>query len=142
MPSLTQSLASHALYMLHVICPVLLHSQPMSCVCVCVQVYREVAVFDAMNPGGGYSNRVQQLGNFAGSQASTFSEDINDPLYGNSGGGQERVALLAAVHQLRTACTALLQKLMHLQARYNLSSVVLTDDTDVLSISPDCMSTA
>ncbi|DBA97292.1 TPA: Low molecular weight phosphotyrosine protein phosphatase, variant 3 [Trebouxia sp. C0004] len=84
------------------------------------EVYREVAVFDAMNPGGGYSNRVQQLGKFAataGSQASTFSEDINDPLYGNSGGAQERVALLAAVHQLRTACRALLQKLMHLQAR-------------------------
>lgn len=84
------------------------------------EVYREVAVFDAMNPGGGYSNRVQQLGNFAAipdSQASTFSEDINDPLYGNSGGAQERVALLAAVHQLRTACRALLQKLMHLQAR-------------------------
>lgn len=100
--------------------------------CVRLQVYREVAVFDAMNPGGGYSNRVQQLGNFAaipGSQASTFSEDINDPLYGNSGGAQERVALLAAVHQLRTACRALLQKLMHLQARYNLSSLVLTDDT-------------
>ena len=125
-----QSLVSHALYMLHVICLALLHSQPMSC--VFLQVYREVAVFDAMNPGGGYSNRVQQLGNFAaipGSQASTFSDDINDPLYGNSGGAQERVALLAAVHQLRTACRALLQKLMHLQARYDLSSLVLTDDT-------------
>ena len=113
--------------MLHVICLALLYSQPMSY--VFLQVYREVAVFDAMNPGGGYSNRVQQLGNFAGSQASTFSDDINDPLYGNSGGAQERVALLAAVHQLRTACRALLQMLMHLQARYDLSSLVLTDDT-------------
>ena len=110
--------------------------------CVCLQVYREVAVFDAMNPGGGYSNRVQQLGNFAAapdSQASTFSEDINDPLYGNFGGAQEHVALLAAVHQLRTACRALLQKLMHLQARYNLS---FSDSCHCLCSSPDCMSSA
>ena len=133
--------------MLHVICLALLHSQPMSC--VFLQVYREVAVFDAMNPGGGYSNRVQQLGNFAaipGSQASTFSDDINDPLYGNSGGAQERVALLAAVHQLRTACRALLQKLMHLQARYNLSPLVLTDDTvcaalQIACAQPDALTT-
>lgn len=73
-----------------------------------------------MNPGGGYSNRVQQLGTFAASpesQAGALSEDISDPLYGNSGGAQERVALLATVHQLRTACRALLHKLLHLQAR-------------------------
>lgn len=79
-----------------------------------------MAVFDAMNPGGGYSNRVQQLGTFAASpdsQRGALSEDISDPLYGNSGGAQERVALLAAVHQLRVACRALLHKLLHLQAR-------------------------
>lgn len=73
-----------------------------------------------MNPGGGYSNRVRQLGTFAASsdsQQSVFAEDISDPLYGNSGGGQERVALLAAVHQLRTACRALLLTLLQMQAR-------------------------
>ena len=74
-----------------------------------------------MNPGGGYSNRVQQLGTFAAHSpeppAGALSEDISDPLYGNSGGAQERVALLAAVHQLRIACRALLHKLLHLQAR-------------------------
>ena len=85
-------------------------------------MYREVAVFDNMNPGGGYSNRIQQLGTFAaGSMASArqgmLCEDINDPLYGNSGGAQERSALLAAVHELRVACRGLLQKMMHLQSR-------------------------
>ena len=74
-----------------------------------------------MNPGGGYSSRIQQLGTFAGSMASgqqgMVCEDINDPLYGNSGGAQERTALLAAVHELRVACRGLLQKLMHLQSR-------------------------
>ena len=74
-----------------------------------------------MNPGGGYSNRIQQLGTFAASMATTqqgmLCEDINDPLYGNSGGAQERSALLAAVHELRVACRGLLQKLMHLQSR-------------------------
>ena len=83
------------------------------------QVYREVAVFDNMNPGGGYSNRVQQLGTFAATNAQQgfLCEDINDPLYGNSGGAQERSALLAAVHELRLACRGLLKKLMHLQTR-------------------------
>lgn len=80
-----------------------------------------MAVFDSMNPGGGYSNRIQQLGTFAGSMVSAqqgmLCEDINDPLYGNSGGAQERTALLAAVHELRVACRGLLQKLMHLQSR-------------------------
>lgn len=85
------------------------------------QVYREVAVFENMNPGGGYSSRIQQLGTFACSvtkpQQGLLCEDINDPLYGNSGGAQERTALLAAVHELRIACRGLLQKLMHLQSR-------------------------
>ena len=84
-------------------------------------MYREVAVFENMNPGGGYSNRIQQLGTFACSvtkpQQGLLCEDINDPLYGNSGGAQERTALLAAVHELRIACRGLLQKLMHLQSR-------------------------
>lgn len=73
-----------------------------------------------MNPGGGYSSRVQQLGAFAisaNARPGILSEDINDPLYGNSGGAQERSALLAAVHELRLACKGLLQKLMHLQSR-------------------------
>lgn len=85
-----------------------------------MQVYREVAVFDAINPGGGYSSRIQPLGSFAGSaslQQGMFAGDIPDPLYGNSGGAQERQALLAAVHQLRTACRGLLQRLLALHSR-------------------------
>lgn len=85
------------------------------------EVYREVAVFENMNPGGAYSNRIQQLGTFASSlakpQQRLLCEDINDPLYGNSGSAQERAALLAAVHELRIACRGLLQKLMLLQTR-------------------------
>ena len=83
-------------------------------------MYREVAVFDAMNPGGGYSNRIQQLGTFAPTADAgqgILSEDINDPLYGNSGGAQERAALLAALHHLRIACRGLLHRLLHLHTR-------------------------
>lgn len=90
--------------------------------CSLPQVYREVAVFENMNPGGAYSNRIQQLGTFASSlakpQQRLLCEDINDPLYGNSGSAQERAALLAAVHELRIACRGLLQKLMLLQTRW------------------------
>lgn len=84
------------------------------------QVHREVAVFDAINPGGGYSSRVQQLGSFAPTspaQHGMFADDIPDPLYGNSGGAQERQALLAAVHQLRLACRGLLSRLLALHTR-------------------------
>lgn len=89
-----------------------------------VQVYREVAVFDAINPGGGYSSRIQPLGSFASGaslQQGIFAGDIPDPLYGNSGGTQERQALLAAVHQLRIACRGLLQRLLALHSRHVLT---------------------
>lgn len=84
-----------------------------------------MAVFDTMIPGGGYSNRIRQLGCFApGPKAGAFSEDIGDPLYGNSEAAQERKALLAAVHQLRLACRGLLQQLHHLQAKYSFCHIL------------------
>ncbi len=91
-----------------------------------VQVLREVAVFDTINPGGFYAARVKPLGAYAAAAPRAPGPlppcgDIPDPLYGNSGGADEAERLQAAVAQLRLACAGLLAHLHQLHARCGIS---------------------
>ena len=81
-----------------------------------VQVFREVAVLDKINPGGFYSSRIKLLGSFqppAASRAATADSDIPDPLYGDLEGAD----LLACIARLHLACRGLMGHLLQLQAR-------------------------
>ncbi len=86
---------------------------------------REVAVFDALNPGGCYCARVRRLGEWAPparasasasalDRARSLRGDVVDPLYGNLGGEAETAAIWAAVRVIRAGCRGLLRELMAL----------------------------
>ena len=91
-----------------------------------LQVLREVAVFDKINPGGRYAARVKQLGSYAAPGRTTplrpapseADPDIIDPLWGNMSGEAEVAALWRLLRQLRLACKGLLTHLLELQSRY------------------------
>lgn len=82
----------------------------------CIQVFREVAVLDKINPGGFYSSRIKLLGSFqhlATRTVAAADPDIPDPLYGEL----EEAALPDCIATLRQACRGLLAHLLQLQAR-------------------------
>ncbi len=90
---------------------------------------REVAVFDALNPGGCYCARVRRLGEWAplrSADARSLRGDIPDPLYGNLGGEAETAAIWAAVRHIRAGCRGLLREMTQLAA----NAGVLCDDED------------
>ena len=84
-------------------------------------------MLDTINPGGYYSARLRQLGQFALASPSfetrqvhmrwAAEEGIEDPLYGNQGGSAEESALWGTLRKLRLACGGLMQYLLHLQPR-------------------------
>lgn len=90
-----------------------------------MQVLKDVAVLDTINPGGFYSARIRLLGPFAATSTSfrpskmpwVFGEGIEDPLYGNVGGETEQAALWGTLRKLRLACAGLAQFLHQLQDR-------------------------
>lgn len=90
-----------------------------------VQVMREVAVLDTINPGGFYAARVRQFGQFAAASTHfrpdkapwALCEGIEDPLYANVGGEEGQAALWATLRKLRLACAGLAQYLTQLQSR-------------------------
>lgn len=90
-----------------------------------MQVLRDVAVLDTMNPGGFYSARIRLFSPFAAASESfkpdrmqwAFAEGIEDPLYGNVGGEAEQAALWGTLRKLRLACAGLAQFLHQLQTR-------------------------
>ena len=74
---------------------------------------RQVSVYDTIDKEGGYSGKVRLLGEFHPSMATNIEpggQDIDDPLYGNVGGAEEKVlpmrlplpdcSLVQAVHAL------------------------------------------
>lgn len=81
-------------------------------------------MLDTINPGGFYTAKLRQFGNFAA--ASTYftprrapwalSEGIQDPLYGNLGGEAESANLWGMLRKLRLSCAGLVQFLVELQA--------------------------
>ncbi|WIA42861.1 hypothetical protein OEZ86_008786 [Tetradesmus obliquus] len=87
-------------------------------------VLREVSSYDLINPGGYYSARVRVLGSFhpvLGKRNSlTDAQDIDDPLYGNTGGQKEQDAVLLAAKLIHESCAALLQQLEGLAAEQGL----------------------
>ncbi|WIA42862.1 hypothetical protein OEZ86_008786 [Tetradesmus obliquus] len=113
-------------------------------------VLREVSSYDLINPGGYYSARVRVLGSFhpvlgkrnsltdaqdiddplygnTGGQKEqrnslTDAQDIDDPLYvyGNTGGQKEQDAVLLAAKLIHESCAALLQQLEGLAAEQGL----------------------
>ena len=91
-----------------------------------VQVLREVAVLDTINPGGFYAAKVRQLANFAAASTHftskrapwAFGDGIEDPLYGNVGGHEEEGSLWRTLRKLRLSCAGLAQFLVELQSRY------------------------
>ena len=55
---------------------------------------RQVSVYDTIDKEGGYSGKVRLLGEFHPSMATNIEpggQDIDDPLYGNVGGAEEKV---------------------------------------------------
>ena len=81
-----------------------------------MQVFREVAVLDKINPGGFYSSRIKLLGSFQHLATRTMAAadpDIPDPLYGDL----EETAVPGCIASLRQACCGLLAYLLQLQAR-------------------------
>lgn len=95
-----------------------------------LQVLKDVAVLDTINPGGFYTAKIRLFGPFAAASASfkpdrmpwVFAEGIEDPLYGNVGGDAEQAALWGTLRKLRLACAGLAQFLHQLQKRYHLTS--------------------
>ncbi|KAK9798148.1 hypothetical protein WJX73_009718 [Symbiochloris irregularis] len=89
-------------------------------------VLREVAVFDTINPGGHYAERVRLLGSYAvpgrarplRPAPSSQDPDISDPLWGNLGGEDDTAALWGLLRQLRLASKGLLTHLIELNSRY------------------------
>ena len=86
------------------------------------EVLREVAILDAINPGGNYSGRVRLLGPFgmAARRATPpqVVQDIVDPLYHNQMDSSGRqTALQAAAMELSFSCRGLATFLLDLQAR-------------------------
>jgi hypothetical protein len=88
-----------------------------------LQVVKEVAVLDNINPGGLYAARVRLLGSFSPTSAvfagppALEADDIPDPLYGNTGARTELLRLRNTVQQIRAACKGLLQHLLDLDKR-------------------------
>lgn len=102
-----------------------------------MQVLREVAVFDKINPGGHYAARVKQLGSYAAPgramplrpAPSDKDPDINDPLWGNLRGEEDVAALWRLLRQLRLSCKGLLTHLMELDSRWGQPSTANTGHT-------------
>jgi protein-tyrosine-phosphatase/ribosomal protein L13E len=86
------------------------------------EVLKEVAVLDAINPGGFYAGRIRRLGPFgmAAPRASPrrVAEDIDDPLYGlHPSADAEAATVRGAARELAFACRGLASYLLALQAR-------------------------
>ena len=57
----------------------------------------QISVYDTINQGGHYSEKVRRLGEFhpelgAKKERGSDAQDIDDPLYGNVGGEEELVS--------------------------------------------------
>mmetsp|Transcript_6353 Transcript_6353/g.18261 ORF Transcript_6353/g.18261 Transcript_6353/m.18261 type:complete len:314 (-) Transcript_6353:410-1351(-) len=74
-------------------------------------VLREVSVYDTINTSGNYSVKVRMLGEYHSSLAGSKEpdgQDINDPLYGNFGGEEEKEAVQRTAMIIAAACNGLL----------------------------------
>ncbi len=86
-----------------------------------VQVFREVAVLDRINPGAFYSSRIKLLHSFQRERTSMTAaadHEITDPLYGDG----DETALLECIASLRLACRGLLTYLLELKSRWDLTA--------------------
>eukprot|EP01024_Parvocaulis_polyphysoides_P025205 TRINITY_DN23013_c1_g1_i3.p2 TRINITY_DN23013_c1_g1~~TRINITY_DN23013_c1_g1_i3.p2 ORF type:complete len:188 (+),score=55.53 TRINITY_DN23013_c1_g1_i3:193-756(+) len=73
-------------------------------------VLREVTVYDTIDKGGNYSKKVRKLGGFTKTAQSGLDEgDIDDPLYGNIGGEEEKEAVREVALQIEQECKLLMQ---------------------------------
>ncbi|GMH45637.1 hypothetical protein BSKO_13594 [Bryopsis sp. KO-2023] len=91
------------------------------------EVYREVSVLDAINPGGFYCSRMKLLGDFSiASPISTESRqavEVNDPFYGVWDSEEAQKNLELTVQQLQIATRGLIHymKLLKPRCLYGLS---------------------
>jgi hypothetical protein len=86
------------------------------------EVLKEVAVLDAINPGGFYAGRVRRLGPFGmaarGARPERVPADIGDPSYGlHDAPAAELAAVRGAAAALAVACRGLATYLLALSAR-------------------------
>eukprot|EP00271_Cylindrocystis_brebissonii_P009893 TRINITY_DN2546_c0_g1_i5.p1 TRINITY_DN2546_c0_g1~~TRINITY_DN2546_c0_g1_i5.p1 ORF type:complete len:482 (+),score=69.83 TRINITY_DN2546_c0_g1_i5:255-1700(+) len=76
---------------------------------VAADVLKEVSVFDTIDPTANYSAKVRRLGDFCRTRQ---VEDIDDPLYGNMGGPDEKENLRLAYNDICGSCEGLLEELL------------------------------
>ncbi|XP_024370148.1 uncharacterized protein [Physcomitrium patens] len=75
-------------------------------------VLKEVTVYEAIDKGARYTQKVRRLAEFCRTKK---MEDIDDPLYGNMGGPEELVLLRESYEDIRASCVGLMQTIMDIK---------------------------
>ncbi|KAK9821492.1 hypothetical protein WJX74_002157 [Apatococcus lobatus] len=73
-------------------------------------VLREVSIFDTIHKENSYTSKVRRLGEFHPGlieKGASDDQDIADPLYGNTGGPEEQVAVQEVAEVVNQACNGL-----------------------------------
>lgn len=76
-------------------------------------VLKEVTVYEAIDKGARYTQKVRRLAEFCRTKK---MEDIDDPLYYNMGGPEELALLRESYEDIRASCIGLMQTLVEIKA--------------------------